>query len=97
MHWANLNGKQLALKRALLQAYHGDGKAPSDHDVLVEAAQSVGLDAAEARKRDEELRRAQDADFKRKTEDEARRRLALHPALQSEAPHPINVRKERES
>ena len=50
VHWANLNGKQLALKRALLQAYHGDGKAPSDHDVLVEAAQSVGLDAAEARK-----------------------------------------------
>lgn len=28
---------------------------------------------------------------------EARRRLALHPALQSEAPGPINVRKEKES
>jgi predicted DsbA family dithiol-disulfide isomerase len=50
LHWAGLEGKQLSLKEALLQAYHGDGKAPSDHDVLVDAAQSVGLDATQARK-----------------------------------------------
>ncbi|MFL9920314.1 DsbA family oxidoreductase [Paraburkholderia fungorum] len=48
LHWAGLEGKQLALKMALLRAYHGEGKDPSDHEVLVEAAQSVGLDAAEA-------------------------------------------------
>jgi predicted DsbA family dithiol-disulfide isomerase len=49
LHWAGIQGKQLPLKLALLQAYHSDGKDPSNHDVLVEAAQSVGLDAAEAR------------------------------------------------
>jgi predicted DsbA family dithiol-disulfide isomerase len=49
MHWAGIKGKQVQLKQALLQAYHGEGKATSDHDVLVEAAESVGLDGAEAR------------------------------------------------
>lgn len=43
-------GKQLALENALMQAYHGNGNDVSDHDVLVEAAQSVGLDAEEARR-----------------------------------------------
>ena len=49
MHWAGIKGKQVQLKEALLQAYHGEGKPTSDRDVLIEAAQSVGLDAAEAR------------------------------------------------
>jgi predicted DsbA family dithiol-disulfide isomerase len=49
LHWAGIKGKQLPLKMALLQAYHSDGKDPSNHDVLLEAAQSVGLDAVEAR------------------------------------------------
>ncbi|MWL90839.1 MULTISPECIES: DsbA family oxidoreductase [unclassified Cupriavidus] len=49
LQWAATEGKQLPLKLALLQAYHGDGKDPSNHDVLVEAARSVGLDAEEAR------------------------------------------------
>jgi predicted DsbA family dithiol-disulfide isomerase len=49
LHWAGLEGRQLPLKLALLRAYHGDGKDPSNHDVLVEAVQSVGLDAAKAR------------------------------------------------
>lgn len=49
LHWARIEGKQVPLKRALLQAYHADGKAPSDRDVLIEAARSVGLDAAQAR------------------------------------------------
>lgn len=48
LHWAGIKGKQLPLKLALLQAYHSQGKDPSNHDVLVEAAQAVGLDAAEA-------------------------------------------------
>jgi predicted DsbA family dithiol-disulfide isomerase len=49
MHWAGIKGKQVQLKQALLQAYHGEGKATSNRDVLVEVAESVGLDAAEAR------------------------------------------------
>lgn len=49
LHWAGIEGKQLPLKLALLSAYHTDGKNPGDRDVLVEAAQSVGLDAAKAR------------------------------------------------
>lgn len=49
LHWAGIEGKQLPLKLALLRAYHGEGKDPSDHEVLVEAARSVGLDAAAAR------------------------------------------------
>ncbi|MGF6773584.1 putative DsbA family dithiol-disulfide isomerase [Paraburkholderia sp. GAS199] len=48
MHWAGIEGKQLELKLALLRAYHGEGKDPSDHAVLVEAARSVGLDATQA-------------------------------------------------
>jgi predicted DsbA family dithiol-disulfide isomerase len=48
MHWAGIKGKQVQLKQALLQAYHGEGMATSNCDVLVEAAESVGLDGAEA-------------------------------------------------
>ncbi|MEX3667165.1 DsbA family oxidoreductase [Paraburkholderia phenoliruptrix] len=50
LHWAGLEGKQLPLKLALLRAYHSDGRDPSNHDVLVETARSVGLDADAARK-----------------------------------------------
>uniref|UniRef100_S0DGR7 Putative disulfide oxidoreductase n=1 Tax=termite gut metagenome TaxID=433724 RepID=S0DGR7_9ZZZZ len=49
IHWAGIEGQQLPLKMALLRAYHSEGKDPSDHDVLIEAARSVGLDAAQAR------------------------------------------------
>lgn len=49
LHWAGIEGKQVPLKLALLQAYHGDGKDPSSHEVLVDAARSVGLDAQRAR------------------------------------------------
>jgi predicted DsbA family dithiol-disulfide isomerase len=50
LHWAGLQGApaQLALKRALLQAYHGDGRNPSDPAVLADAAQAAGLDRGEA-------------------------------------------------
>lgn len=48
LHWAGLEGRQLPLKLALLQAYHGEGKDTSDHAVLVAAAQSVGLDGTAA-------------------------------------------------
>jgi predicted DsbA family dithiol-disulfide isomerase len=43
-------GKQLALEKALMEAYHGNGKDVSDHEVLVEAAQAAGLDAGQARR-----------------------------------------------
>jgi len=49
LHWAGIEGKQMPLKLALLRAYHGEGKDTSDHAALVAAAQSVGLDADEAR------------------------------------------------
>ncbi|TAM08034.1 MAG: DsbA family oxidoreductase [Paraburkholderia sp.] len=49
MHWAGLVGQQVPLKLALLRAYHSNGKDPGNHDVLVEAVQSVGLDGAQAR------------------------------------------------
>jgi predicted DsbA family dithiol-disulfide isomerase len=49
LHWAGIKGKQVQLKEALLHAYHGEGKSTSSHDVLVEGAESVGLDGVEAR------------------------------------------------
>ena len=50
LHWAGLQGggRQRALKRALLQAYHGEGRNPSDPAVLADAAEDAGLDRAEA-------------------------------------------------
>jgi len=51
LHWAEIEGggKQAALKEALFKAYFTDGRDPSDLDVLVEVAASVGLDADRAR------------------------------------------------
>jgi predicted DsbA family dithiol-disulfide isomerase len=48
LHWAQLEGKGAELKRALLRAYHGEGRNPAGKDVLVEAAKAVGLDAQRA-------------------------------------------------
>ena len=50
LHWAGLEGpeRQHALKLALLRAYHGEGRNPSDPAVLVAAAEAAGLDAARA-------------------------------------------------
>jgi len=49
LHWARLEGRDLELKRALLRAYHGEGRNPGDPEVLVELASAVGLDPARAR------------------------------------------------
>jgi predicted DsbA family dithiol-disulfide isomerase len=51
LHWAGLQGgtHQRALKHLLLKAYHGDGRNPGAHDVLLELAGEVGLDVAAAR------------------------------------------------
>ncbi|CAG9177023.1 DsbA family oxidoreductase [Cupriavidus pinatubonensis] len=50
LHWAGTQGKALALKEALLKAYHGNGKDPSNHEVLLEAVKAAGLDAAQAQR-----------------------------------------------
>jgi len=52
LHWAELTGipgQQLALKKALLQAYFSHGQSPEDREVLVQAAASVGFDSHGAR------------------------------------------------
>jgi predicted DsbA family dithiol-disulfide isomerase len=52
LHWAGLEGQpgqQRALKHALLHAYHGQGRNPGAHDVLLELATEAGLPADRAR------------------------------------------------
>jgi predicted DsbA family dithiol-disulfide isomerase len=49
LHWAGLEGRAVELKRALLHAYHGEGRNPGAVDVLVELAGAVGLDGARAK------------------------------------------------
>lgn len=49
LHWAGLEGRQHALKRALLTAYHADARDLADAEVLVACAAQAGLDAARAR------------------------------------------------
>jgi predicted DsbA family dithiol-disulfide isomerase len=49
LHWAELEGRQIELKRALFEAYFTEGRNPSDHEVLIDVASRVGLDAQQAR------------------------------------------------
>jgi predicted DsbA family dithiol-disulfide isomerase len=49
LHWAGLEGRALEFKRALLRAYHGEGRNPGAKDVLVDLAGEVGLDSARAK------------------------------------------------
>jgi predicted DsbA family dithiol-disulfide isomerase len=58
-------GTQRALKRALLEAYHGEGRNIGAHDVLLELAADAGLPAARAR---EVLERGEFADEVRQAE-----------------------------
>ena len=58
-------GSQLALKRALLKAYHGEGRNISSADVLVELAVGAGLPEKRAR---EVLERGEFADQVRQAE-----------------------------
>ncbi|HEX7769171.1 MAG TPA: DsbA family oxidoreductase [Dokdonella sp.] len=48
LHWAGLEGRQAALKHALLRAYFTEGRNVSDHGTLVDVAADAGLDAARA-------------------------------------------------
>lgn len=65
LHWAEIEGHQAALKHALFDAYFTDQQDPSDHDVLVAAAEKAGLDPAAAR---EVLATGQYAEEVRRTE-----------------------------
>ena len=49
LHWAEREGRQLALKHALFKAYFTDGENPGAHEVLIRLAAEVGLDAARAK------------------------------------------------
>ncbi len=52
LHWAAVEGppgSQRALKHALLTAYHGAGRNPGAHDVLLELAGQAGLPVERAR------------------------------------------------
>ncbi len=49
LHWAELGGRQLALKHALFKAYFTDGESPGAHAVLIRLAGEVGLDPARAK------------------------------------------------
>jgi predicted DsbA family dithiol-disulfide isomerase len=49
LHWAEQEGRQLALKHALFKAYFTDGENPGAHDVLIRLAREADLDAARAR------------------------------------------------
>jgi len=51
LHWAGLQdaARQHALKKALLTAYHGEGRSPEDAAVLLDAVGQAGLDTARAR------------------------------------------------
>ncbi|WP_028605757.1 DsbA family oxidoreductase [Ottowia thiooxydans] len=51
LHWAGLQGpaRQLALKRALLEAYHGRSEAVEQDEVLLATVQAAGLDVTRAK------------------------------------------------
>ena len=49
LHWAGEVGHQRELKHALLRAYHGEGRNPSEKAVLLSLADEVGLDVQIAR------------------------------------------------
>ena len=49
LHWAELEGRGLALKHVLFRAYFSDGENPSDLSTLQRLSVEVGLDGARAR------------------------------------------------
>ncbi|EMP56203.1 DSBA oxidoreductase [Marinobacter santoriniensis NKSG1] len=47
--WAEEHGKQTEMKKALFEAYFGRAEDVSDHDVLAQCVENVGLEPQEAR------------------------------------------------
>src|SRR5688572_24902693 len=79
LHWAELEGRQLALQRALFAAYFTEGRNPSDRAVLIDVATQAGLDAVRAR---EVLESGLYADEVREREQfYVRRRIQAVPAV----------------
>jgi predicted DsbA family dithiol-disulfide isomerase len=60
LHWAEEEGRQRQLKRALFAAYFTDGRDPSDREVLIDVATQAGLDPLRAREILESDRYAED-------------------------------------
>jgi predicted DsbA family dithiol-disulfide isomerase len=50
LHWAELEGKQRALKMALFEAYFTRGEDPSSHELLLRVVEEVGLNVQRAAK-----------------------------------------------
>ena len=48
LHWAQIEGHQHDLKRALFAAYFTEGRNPSDREVLIDVATQAGLDPQRA-------------------------------------------------
>lgn len=48
LHWAELQGRQHALKVGLFELYFSKGESPASHEALVRLAGEVGLDTEEA-------------------------------------------------
>jgi predicted DsbA family dithiol-disulfide isomerase len=51
LYWAGTEGppgSQFVLKRALLRAYHGEGRNPGAHDVLIDLVAQAGLNTGRA-------------------------------------------------
>jgi predicted DsbA family dithiol-disulfide isomerase len=48
LHWAGIEGHQLALKEGLFRAYFSEGRSPASHPVLLEVAVGAGLDRDQA-------------------------------------------------
>jgi len=49
LHWAELEGRQGELKRALFRAYFTQGESPASHEVLLRLAEESGLDVSLAK------------------------------------------------
>jgi predicted DsbA family dithiol-disulfide isomerase len=49
LHWAQIEGRQPALKHALFSAYFTEGLDPSNREVLINTTQAAGLDPKRAR------------------------------------------------
>jgi predicted DsbA family dithiol-disulfide isomerase len=49
LHWAEGQGRQLALKEKLFEAYFTKGEDPGSHEVLLRLAAEAGLDVQQAR------------------------------------------------
>jgi predicted DsbA family dithiol-disulfide isomerase len=48
LHWAQIEGRQKALKMALFDAYFTQGQNPSSHELLLAVAGQAGLDSVKA-------------------------------------------------